>query len=202
MSGPGPARPPAPPTALLARRRAETSGFAHSSSDEVGRLLRALAAARPHGRVAESGTGFGVGAAWLLDGLGPDGTLVTVERDEPRWRAARELLAGDGRAHVVHGDWRLLQGHGPFDLVFGDGGGKRDAPDDLVALLAPGGVLVLDDFSPSHGWRDGPDWPPRHEGEVDELRLRYLLHPALHAAEVAVSAREAVIVATRRLSSS
>ncbi len=199
MSASGPARPPAPPAALLARRRAEASGFAHSSSDEVGRLLRTLAAARPHGRVAESGTGFGVGAAWLLDGLGPDGTLVTVERDESRWREARDLLAGDRRAHVVRGDWRLLQAHAPFDLVFGDGGGKRDAPDELVALLAPGGVLVLDDFTPADGWQD---WPPRHAGEVDALRLGYLLHPALSATEVAVSARESVIVATRRLSPS
>ena len=48
--------PAVPPAALLARRRAEAAGFAFSSSDEVGRLLRTLAATRPAGRVAESGT--------------------------------------------------------------------------------------------------------------------------------------------------
>ncbi len=188
----GPARPAAPPAAATARQRAEAAGFSGSSSAEVGYLLRTLAASRPAGRAAESGTGFGVGAAWLLDGLGPSGSLVTVERDEARWRAAQQLLAHDGRASVLHGDWRLLRAHAPFDLVFADGGGKRDAPDELVALLAPGGLLVLDDFTPADGW------PPRHEGEVDELRLRYLLHPALHTLEVAVGPREAVIIGALR----
>ena len=156
-----------------------------------------LAAAKPGGRLAESGTGYGVGAAWLLSGLapaGPDapGRLVTVERDAGRAAAAPALFTDDARVRVLTGDWRLLADHAPFDVLFCDGGGKRDDPDAVVDLLAPGGLLVLDDFTADH------HWPPRHEGAVDTLRVRYLTHPALVAVGVVVRGSEGVVVAARR----
>src|SRR5262245_12034152 len=46
-------------------------GFGMASEHRVGALLRVLAASRPAGRVLELGTGTGVGAAWLLEGMGP-----------------------------------------------------------------------------------------------------------------------------------
>ncbi|WP_119316763.1 NUDIX domain-containing protein, partial [Calidithermus terrae] len=48
---------------------ARQHGFDRSCSLEVGRLLRQLAA-RPELRIAELGTGVGVGAAWMASGMG------------------------------------------------------------------------------------------------------------------------------------
>ncbi|MFE6667357.1 O-methyltransferase [Streptomyces sp. NPDC057697] len=181
-----------PPRVVAAERMAFETGFRKSCIPEVGRLLGLVAAAKPHGAVAESGTGSGVGTAWLHSGLGAAARLVTVERDVELARRAAEVFADDGRVSVLTGDWRLLKDHGPFDVFFCDGGGKRDDPQGVVDLLAPGGLLVLDDFTPSL------DWPPRFEGEVDELRLFYLTHPDLEATEVLTTPATSVIVATRR----
>lgn len=186
-----------PVRAQRAGAAARAAGFAWSCSEPTGRLLATLAAAKPGGRVGESGTGYGVGAAWLHSGMGPAGaaaagTLVTVEHDPDRARSAAALFADDARVRVLTGDWRLLADHAPFDVLFCDGGGKRDDPDAVADLLAPGGLLVLDDFTPTD------DWPPTFEGAVDALRVRYLTHPALVAAPLAVAAAEGVVVAVRR----
>ncbi|MFF6912479.1 class I SAM-dependent methyltransferase [Streptomyces sp. NPDC012466] len=175
-----------------AERLAAEAGFEKSCIREVGRLLRTAAAAKPGGVVAESGTGSGVGTAWLHSGLGEGARLVTVERDAELARRAAGVFADDSRVSVLTGDWRLLERHAPFDVFFCDGGGKRDDPRGVVDLLAPGGILVLDDFTPS------AEWPPRFEGEVDELRLFYLTHPDLDAAEVLTTPASSAIVAARR----
>ncbi|MGN6246023.1 MAG: O-methyltransferase [Motilibacteraceae bacterium] len=181
-----------PPLVARAVENSRARGFALSCTAEAGRLLAVLAAARPAGRVAESGTGYGVGTAWLHSELGPGATLVTVERDQELAEAARRLFADDERVEVLTGDWRLLHEHAPFDLFFCDGGGKRDDPDAVVEMLSSGGMLVLDDFTPS------TSWPPMHEGKVDELRLTYLTHPRLSATEVSVAPDQAMLLATRR----
>ncbi|MGW2250630.1 transferase [Kitasatospora sp. NPDC001660] len=102
------------------------------------------------------------------------------------------VIADDERVRVLHGDWRLLEAYAPFDVSFCDGGGKREDPERVVELLAPGGVLVLDDFTPS------ATWPPRFEGGADELRLFYLTHFDLEAAEVLTTPTSSAILATRR----
>lgn len=181
-----------PARVLAAERIAVEAGFEKSCIREVGRLLRTAAAAKPGGVVAESGTGSGVGTAWLHSGLGVGARLVTVERDEKLARRAAGVFADDSRVGVLTGDWRLLERHAPFDVFFCDGGGKRDDPRRVVELLAPGGILVLDDFTPS------AEWPPRFEGEVDELRLFYLTHPELDATEVLTTPTSSAVVAARR----
>jgi predicted O-methyltransferase YrrM len=186
-----PARP-TPPLVTRALDDSRAKGFTLSCTPDVGRLLAVLAAARPAGRIAESGTGCGVSTAWLHSGLGASATLVTVDRDPDRAEGAQRLFAGDDRVRVLIGDWRLLEQHAPFDLLFCDGGGKRDDPDAVVELLAPGGMLVLDDFTPS------TSWPPIYQGSVDDLRLTYLTHPWLSATEVAVAPDQAVVLATRK----
>ncbi|MGW4897024.1 O-methyltransferase [Kitasatospora sp. NPDC004240] len=181
-----------PPGVVAAERLAAELGFRGSCIPAVGRLLALAVASKPGGTIAESGTGAGVGTAWLHSGLRDAARLVTVEREEEPARRVAELFADDDRVSVLTGDWRLLERHAPFDVFFCDGGGKRDAPDRVVDLLAPGGLLVLDDFTPS------PHWPPRFGGEVDELRLHYLTHPALHATEILTTPATSAIVATRR----
>jgi predicted O-methyltransferase YrrM len=162
---------------------AERTGFDRSCSHETGRLLQVLAGARGLERAAEIGTGAAVGSAWILSALDPDVAFVTVELDEERARDAAALLAEDPAARVVHGDWREeLTAEAPFGLLFADGG-RAKAHEEVVGLLAPGGMLVLDDLTPGYG-------------DPDPVRELWLGHPRLLATELQVSSREAVIVGT------
>ena len=77
-------------------------------------------------------------------------------------------------------------------MFFCDGGGKRENPDLVISLLSPGGILVLDDFTPS------PGWPPLFDGQPDELRMRYLTDPRVHACQVNASTDMTVVLATCR----
>jgi predicted O-methyltransferase YrrM len=172
-----------PPLVEKALALAERTGFARSCSAETGRLLQVLAGARGLERVAEIGTGTGVGSAWILSALDPEVAFVTVELDEERARDAARLLAEDEAARVLHGDWReVLPPEAPFDLLFADGG-RAKAHEEVVGLLAPGGILVLDDLTPGYA-------------DPDPVRELWLRHPRLVAAELQVSSREAVIVGT------
>ena len=172
-----------PPLVERALALAESAGFTRSCSAEAGRLLQVLASQRGRTRVAEIGTGCGVGSAWILSALDPGVPFVTVELDPGRAAAAAELLAADENARVIGGDWRqVLPAEGPFDLLFADGG-RSKYRGELVGLLAPGGTLVLDDLTPGHA---GPD----------PVRELWLGHPRLVAAELQISRHEAVIVGT------
>ncbi len=172
-----------PPLVERALALAERLRFDRSCSVETGRLLHVLAGQRGRARVAEIGTGCGVGAAWILSGLSPDAAFVTVELDEERASAATELLADDANARVLRGDWReVLPRQAPFDLLFADGG-KSKVQGEIAGLLTTGGTLVLDDLTPG---RPGPD----------PIRELWLGHPRLAAVELQVSPREAVLVGT------
>ena len=183
---------PVPVRVAAAECAAAAAGFKLSCTPEVGRLLSLAAAAKPTGTIAESGTGCGVGTAWLHSGLGTGAQLITAERDEDLARTAADLFADDERVRVLPGDWTLLEQHAPFDVFFCDGGGKRDAQQQVIDLLAPGGILLLDDFTPS------PEWPPRFGGEIDELRLFYLTHPDLQATEILTTPSTSAVMAVRR----
>jgi predicted O-methyltransferase YrrM len=184
-----------PPLVAAAVRLARRMGFGQSCLPQQGRLLAALAAGRAGGRIGETGTGCGVGLAWLASAAPPGTTLVSVERDPRRATAARELFADMPAVTVLTGDWTALADHGPFDLLVLDGGGKRLAdgpPADPERLLVPGGTVVLDDFAPA------TSWPPLHDGRPDATRLHWLTHAGLLATEVRVAPDMATIVATRK----
>jgi predicted O-methyltransferase YrrM len=118
--------------------------------------------------------------------------MVSVEREPGRAASAREIFADRPDVTVVAGDWRDLPG-APFDLLVLDGGGQgkgTEEPLDPAGWLRPGGLLVIDDFTPLTGW------PPTHEGRPDAARLHWLRHPRLAAAEVRIAPDAATIVAT------
>ncbi|MFE3162091.1 O-methyltransferase [Streptomyces sp. NPDC059224] len=185
--------PGLPPLVRRAVDAARARGFAHSCRPEQGRLLQVLAGGAP-GRIGETGTGLGVGLAWLASGARAGVRLVSVERDAGRARAAAGVFAAHPEVTVVHGDWRDIAAHGPFDLLVLDGGGQGkspgDHPADVERLLTPGGTVVVDDFTPS------PRWPPLHEGMPDRARLHWLEHPALRAVEVRLAPDLCAVVAT------
>lgn len=177
---------------LLAR----ASGFAYSCLPEHGRLLRLLAGAVANGVIGETGTGCGVGLAWLVSGARPGTRLVSVERDPRRAASAAELFAGHPNVSILTGDWRSLREHGPFDLLALDGGGQGKGGDpaaqaaDPAAWLRTGGLLVMDDFSPL------TQWPPLFEGEPDAARLHWFEHPMLRATQVNLTPDAATLLAT------
>lgn len=188
--------PPAlalPERVWLALAEARRLTFDRSCSLETGRLLRTLAATRPSGRLAELGTGTGVGAAWLLAGMDGAARLVTAELDPERAEVAQRVLADDPRAEVRCGDWREALADGPLDLIFSDcAPAKRETEslDVLIGALRLGGLLVFDNFSP-------PTLLPEALHGGDPERDRLFCHPRLTCSEVAVSAWERVILGVR-----
>ncbi|MEV4093909.1 O-methyltransferase [Streptosporangium saharense] len=182
-----------PPLVARAVELADRQGFPFSCRPEQGRLLRVLAGGASS--VAETGTGYGVGLAWLATGAPPGATILSVERDLDRVRAVRELFADVPGVTVVHGDWEAIHDRAPYDLVVLDGGGagKGGAAADPARLLTPGGTLVVDDFTPARRW------PILHEGEPDLARLHWLDHPLLDAVELRLAADLAAVVAVRTL---
>jgi len=126
--------------AVAAARRA---GFAYSCLPEQGRLLRTLAGGVGNGVIGETGTGYGVGLAWLACGAHPGARLVSVEHDPARASTAAQVFADDPRVTVRTGDWRDLAGDGPFDLLVLDGGGQGKADEPPAERLLP---------YPAHSW--------------------------------------------------
>ncbi|MEU9124900.1 class I SAM-dependent methyltransferase [Streptomyces sp. NPDC048506] len=173
-------------------RAARRHGFAYSCRPEQGRLLQVLAAGARQ-RIGETGTGCGVGLAWLASGAADGVRLLSVERDQERARVAAEVFQDCAHIDVIHGDWAKIAPHGPYDVLVLDGGGqgKGDAAADPARLLAPGGTVVIDDFTPA------TTWPPRFDGAPDLPRLHWLDHPDLRATELRLAADLSVVVGTR-----
>jgi predicted O-methyltransferase YrrM len=114
----------------------------------VGRLLATLAASCAGGRIGEVGSGVGFGAAWMVSAMPADATLLTVELDEARAAAVRDLFADDPRVTVVQGDAaEVMAREQPFDLVFLDGG--LSPAEHIIDMARIGGQLVVDDVTPT-----------------------------------------------------
>ncbi len=118
----------------------------------AGAALRLLAAAGRAKSVVEVGTGTGVSALWLLDGMRADGVLTTIDVEAEHQRVARRLFAEagypPGRTRVITGralDVLPRLADGAYDLVFVDadpteyGGCVVEA----LRLLRTGGLLVV-----------------------------------------------------------
>ncbi len=172
----------------VSRRR----GYASFCRNETGRLLAALAASR-EGTVAEFGTGCGVGTAWLRSGVRNGTRILSAELDPDLAAGAAEIFAEDEQVEVVAADWSTLSDRGPFSLLFLDATEpKASGADAVVDLIAPGGVVVLDDFTPCSSW------PPVYGGRVDSLREQWLTDDRFTTVEVMVAPDASVLIATKR----
>ena len=187
-------RPGLPPRVEAAVELAGEMEFPFSCLPEQGELLRLLARGiGASGLIGETGTGCGVGLAWLLAGAPAGAAIVSVERNPERAAAAQKLFADVPGTTVLHGDWSELRRFAPFDLLVLDGGGQgkgTEPPLDPALWMRPGGVLVIDDFTPL------TSWPPMHRGAIDTARAYWLDHPRLRAAQINVTPDAATIVAT------
>ena len=133
--------------------------------------------------------------------MGLQASFVSVEVDDTRAAACAHLFAESPNVRVLHGDWHeVLPAEAPFDFLFFDGGGwKRSPPAQMRAesgkaleLVAPRGIVAMDNLTPEHLWpADGPEWP-------DALRELWLGSDALVATEVLTTPDSSAIVAVKR----
>jgi predicted O-methyltransferase YrrM len=181
-----------PPLVRAAVESARESGFGNCCLPEHGELLRVLARGVGPGVIGETGTGSGVGLAWLASAAHPGARLVSVELDEGRATRAAELFHEVPRAEVVHGDWRKLKEYGPFDLLALDGGGQGKGSDPAIEpaeWLRPGGLVVMDDFAPL------TSYPPMFQGRIDAVRRYWFEHPRLRATQIRVTPEWSALLA-------
>jgi predicted O-methyltransferase YrrM len=179
-----------PPLVSQALHHAASQGFDRSCTPEVGRLLRLLAGHQRTGSVGEIGTGCGVGTAWMASALQPGVSLRTVESDSSLSSKVADLFQLVPAVRVLSGDWREILPHGPFALLFVDAADpKRDHPDELLEVMQPGGMIVLDDFTPIEAW------PPTWHDRVDSMRDFWLHDPRLRSVELRVAPTMSVILA-------
>ena len=149
--------------------RSQELQFTMNSDVQTGTLLRTLAATKPGGRILELGTGCGLGTTWLLDGMGAQATLISVDNDERFQRVARSILGHDTRVSfdLEDGAAFLSRREQPFDLIYADAWpGKFSHLDEALALLGLGGMYLIDDLLPQ------PNWPAGHGPNVEALVQR------------------------------
>ena len=161
---------PFPPKYLEVLEAAKSLDFKMGSDVLTGNFLRTLAAAKPKGRFLEIGTGTGLSAAWMLDGMDPQSTLLSVDNNPDLTAAANKALGSDPRLTLCTTDGgefiRSLAGQ-TFDLIFADSWpGKYNHFDEALRLVALNGFYVVDDMLPQ------PTWPEGHSQAVDELIVK------------------------------
>lgn len=122
-------------------------------SSGTGAALRLLAATLSASAIVEIGTGAGISAVWLLEGMAPDGVLTSIDSEAEYQIIAKEALA---QAEINSSRVRLI--NGPIDEVLSR---LSEAAYDMVliaarvsdlehhieratGLLRKGGLLVID----------------------------------------------------------
>ncbi|TDW97195.1 O-methyltransferase [Dinghuibacter silviterrae] len=143
------------------------SGFTMASDALTCSLLRTLAVSKPSGKFLELGTGTGLSTSWILDGMDPPSTLISIDNDAVFLDIAREALGSDPRLQLVltdGGAWIEENAHQRFDYIFADTWhGKYLLLDKALAMLNKGGFYIIDDMLPQ------PNWPEGHEEKATGL---------------------------------
>jgi predicted O-methyltransferase YrrM len=179
-------RPPSDPL----RREMEAAAARDDvpiSHPDLARLLEALAATAPAGRMLELGTAIGYGTLALLRGA-PAGRAVTIDTDAAMLERARGWLERAGvaeRAELVHGAALDVLPNLPagFDLAFVDAD-KRDyrrCLDLVVERLALGGKVVVDNLL-WHGRIADPSLRPEDDesaAAIERFNPYFSIHPQL-----------------------
>ena len=170
------------------------AGYVSFCRNETGRLLATLAATRERhdGRVRHRHRRRHRVAALRRPRRRPDPDRRARRRSWPA--AAAEIFTDDPQVEVR-------------DRRLGDAARTRarsrcssSTPatptpvrvDAVADLVEPGGIVVLDDFTPCELW------PPVFHGRVDTLREEWLTDERFTTVEVMVASDAATLIATRR----
>lgn len=149
-------------------------GFTMPSDMLTCSLLRTLASIKPSGKFLELGTGTGLSTSWILDGMDRYSTLVSIDNDEAVFNIAKTHLGKDSRLSLVLSDgedWISANREKRFDYIFADTWhGKYLVLEEVLDMLHPGGLYIVDDMLPQ------PNWPVGHAEKainfVKELEKR------------------------------
>lgn len=135
------------------------SGFTMSSHILTCGLLRTLAGSKPNGKLLELGTGTGLSTSWILDGMNNGSTLVSIDNDDRLLKIAKRYLGDDDRLSLIlsdGGEWIEKNKQLKFDYIFADTWhGKYLLLEEILAMLNPGGLYIIDDMLPQSNWPEG-----------------------------------------------
>jgi cephalosporin hydroxylase len=126
-------------------------------------------------RVLEIGVYRGGGLEMLRHYLGPDAKLVGVDIDEVARAAARgyEVEIGDQADPAFL--QRVVEKHGPFDIVIDDGGHTMNqqivSVETLFPLLQVGGTYLVEDCHTSY-WPEYADQGPDGQTFIEWVKTR------------------------------
>ena len=142
----------------LIEKRSKKLGFDMCSDHETGALISTLVSSKPNGRILELGTGTGTSTAWILEGMCPSSTLISIDYDADCQQVAIDILDQDNRVTFITGDaidFLTKQTECSFDLIFADAEpGKYYFLEETLKLLKPGGLYIVDDMLLQDDWSD------------------------------------------------
>ena len=136
----------------VARTRAAEIGCA-AVSPGAGSVLRLLASAIDARNVVEIGTGAGISALWLLEGMNPYGVLTSVDSEAEHQLIAKDALAESGipakRVRLINGRAsevldRLTEYAYDIVLISGRPLELESNIESAMTLLRQGGLLIVD----------------------------------------------------------
>lgn len=148
-----------PPAYKSIEEATQQSGFTMASDVLTRSLLRTLASSKPSGKFLELGTGTGLSASWIMDGMDGGSTLTSIDNDLNFLGIAKSFLGGDKRLKLVcvdGGEWVEANRLERYDYIFADTWhGKYLMLDEVLAMLNVGGFYIVDDMLPQPNWPDG-----------------------------------------------
>lgn len=142
-------------------------GFSMPSDLYVGTMLKTLVSSKPSANILELGTGVGLSLSWLVDGMGRDANLITIDNDPELVAIATHFFGYDKRIKIVcadASDWIKNYVGKRFDMIFADAWpGKYVQINETLDLVKVGGFYVIDDMTAQLNWPEG------HQNHVDRL---------------------------------
>ena len=172
------------------------TGPASACIPEMGRLLSTLVAGHPNGKIAEFGTGSGVGTAWMTCGLSENAMLYSADIDANLVAHVAKLFTDYPHVVIRHGDFiDVLLSEMPCDLIFVDSGVRHllvpEKWDWFTEMVKIGGQIVFDDLVPLELW------PPEWDDLIDLKREFAFNNPRVVGTAVQTTSTQVAIIVTR-----
>lgn len=144
----------------------EKISFSMPSDLQTGSFLRTLIATKKDGHFLELGTGTGLSLAWMIEGMGENSNLISIDNSSEYQNIAKKYFQKSNISFVCEDaeKWILNYKGEKFDLIFADAWpGKYVVLDETLKLLNSGGIYLIDDMLPQK------NWPANHDKNVEKL---------------------------------